>query len=202
MNAIMVETVNSLEAYTYTDSDTWRDFKLGDNTAYTLLYSRYFRLLLRYGHRLYVNREFIKDCVQDLFIELWKNRHNLSQPASVKNYLLKALRNKIIRNARKDQMIKYGVKENYDHKTEPSHESQLINDQVSKEKTALLQYALKALTRRQYEAIILIYYKNTSYTETAAKMSISVDAVYNLVSKGVQMMRYELRDTKSETTYE
>ncbi len=44
----------------------------------------------------------VEDCIQDVFIELWQYRQGLAQPASVRFYLIKAVRNRLRAQYRRD----------------------------------------------------------------------------------------------------
>lgn len=49
--------------------------------------------------------------------------------------------------------------------------------------------ALEKLTERQKESIVLKFYENLSNEEIGKRMSISVEGVYNLVSKALANFR-------------
>ncbi|HOA39566.1 MAG TPA: sigma factor-like helix-turn-helix DNA-binding protein, partial [Flavihumibacter sp.] len=59
--------------------------------------------------------------------------------------------------------------------------------------------AIDKLTKRQKQAISLRYFDNHSYTDIAAIMAISVDAVYNLVSKALDSIQKNLQ--KADPAY-
>ena len=68
----------------------WSQFLAGDNDAYCWLYKVYIQMLFRYGHRFTSDTELIKDCIQDVFTGLYKNRKRLSTPDNIKVYLFVA----------------------------------------------------------------------------------------------------------------
>jgi RNA polymerase sigma factor (sigma-70 family) len=74
----------------------------------------------------------------------------------------------------------------------PCREDQLIADQIHLEQNYVVNKALSALTKRQQEAIYLKFYSDLSYKEVAAMMSISVDSIYNLISKAIDSLQHEL----------
>src|SRR5690606_10543545 len=78
----------------------WCAFKNGDRNAFAEIYRQQVRDLLNYGYKVTSDRRLIEDSIQDLFFELWKNRAGLSDTTSVRFYLFKALRFKIMRNAK------------------------------------------------------------------------------------------------------
>lgn len=73
----------------------WDKFRAGDKDDFGKLALHYYQLLYNYGLNLNRDEEFISDCIQELFLELWERRGFLSRTDFVKTYLLRALRNKI-----------------------------------------------------------------------------------------------------------
>src|SRR5438105_8193570 len=79
------------------DLSLWLRFKNGDKEAFAALYQKHIISLLAYGHKLCNDEEILKDTLQELFIEIWNARQSLAITDSVKFYLFKALRYKLIR---------------------------------------------------------------------------------------------------------
>ena len=86
----------------------WSQFLAGDNEAYCWIYKVYIQMLFRYGHSFTSDTELIKDCIQDVFTGLYKNRKQLITPKNIKVYLLVSLKNSLI-NAlyREDRYTSY-----------------------------------------------------------------------------------------------
>ena len=80
----------------------WRAFKSGDQAAFARMYQCYSRVLYGYGFRVTHDAALIEDCIQDLFIELWRTRENLSDTTSIKFYLFRSLRRRISRTINAD----------------------------------------------------------------------------------------------------
>lgn len=66
----------------------------GDTNSLETIYKEFYNLLLNYGLKIYPDQEFIKDCIQDLFIKIYQSKQ-LNPTSSVRSYLLKSLRNLI-----------------------------------------------------------------------------------------------------------
>jgi RNA polymerase sigma-70 factor (ECF subfamily) len=174
------------------DEAIWCSFKKGDKQAYAVLYQRYFKILYRYSLRISGDRELVKDCIHDLFITIWKNRDNLSQPNSVKAYLLSAIQRKLKRQTIRLRSRQHDI----DGLTTPlltgCKEDEMIEDQLELEQKHIVNKALNALTKREREAIYLKFYSNLSYKEVAEVMAIRVDSIYNLISKSIETLHGEL----------
>lgn len=80
------------------DPALWQAFKQGDRVAFERIYEQHIQPLINYGYKITTDRNLIQDCIQDLFVELWESRERLTNTDSVRFYLLKALRNKLIRH--------------------------------------------------------------------------------------------------------
>src|SRR5882672_10780272 len=78
----------------------WLQFKGGDREAFATLYQKHSIPLIAYGMKLCPDLDLLKDQIQELFVELWHSREGLSPTDSVKFYLLKALRYKLIRQGK------------------------------------------------------------------------------------------------------
>ena len=70
----------------------WSQFLAGDNEAYCWIYKVYIQMLFRYGHNFTSDTELIKDCIQDVFTGLYKNRERLIVPNNIKVYLFVAIK--------------------------------------------------------------------------------------------------------------
>lgn len=55
------------------DAELWVLLIKGDKLALEIMYRRYFPHLLNYGHTISTNEELIKDCIQDLFVNVFNN---------------------------------------------------------------------------------------------------------------------------------
>lgn len=172
------------------ESEVWKAFLQGNEHAYALIYQSYFSRLYSYGKRFTTDDGLIEDAVQLLFTQLWKNRANLNPTASVQNYLYKSFRRKLLRLLQKQEKRREGpLLENAQYNTTLSPELQLIQEHDVQQMKAQLQSAFQQLTERQREAIYLKYYEKLSNEEIALIMDVDVNAIYNLVYKGIRKLK-------------
>jgi RNA polymerase sigma factor (sigma-70 family) len=186
---------NNSDTYKYNDDQKiWLSFQEGNEQAYAEIYTAYFNHLFRYGKKFTTDTELIEDCIQDLFVSLWKSRETLSLPESVKNYLFKALRFSIFKKLKitPDYSLDDFVVNEYTHEIISPQESILISEDEKIEAKLKIEKALKTLPKRQKEAIFLKFYSELSYPEIAEIMQISAQAVYNLISKSIIQLQNEM----------
>ena len=186
---------NASNTYQYAkDQQLWLDFQRGDERAYATIYTAHFNHLFRYGKKFTPDIELIEDCIQDLFVHLWKSRESLSVPESIKNYLFKSLRFSLFKKLKitQDYSLDELVVNEYAHEMIASQERIVIDEDEKLETKIKIENALKILPKRQKEAIFLKFYSELTYPEIAEIMQISAQAVYNLISKSIIQLQKEI----------
>src|SRR5262245_6175402 len=76
----------------------WDAMRGGDSEAFAWLYAKYFKLLYNYGRKIGAGEAALQDSIHDLFVDLWRFRDNLSETSSVRFYLYRSLRRRLVRN--------------------------------------------------------------------------------------------------------
>jgi RNA polymerase sigma factor (sigma-70 family) len=168
----------------------WDEFRAGSLEAFTALYNAHVRALYGYGRKFTPDPDLMEDCIQDLFVDLWKKREGLGPTDSPKYYLFAALRNRIIRlRQTAARRPAEAFPEEYEFEISLSPETCLINDQTSREQQLYLEQAIGKLSRRQREAVYLKFFECLSYDEVARVMQLELRSVYNLVSKALETLK-------------
>jgi RNA polymerase sigma factor (sigma-70 family) len=173
----------------------WQSFKKGNRLAFTTLYQKYVGLLYNYGRHLSADHELVKDCLQELFAFLWNKKETLSEIHSVRHYLYKSFRRRLIAELvkRRKFVSDEGIWANADFEITLPFETQLVETQLGQQQHIQLNEAINRLTKRQKEAIFLKFYNNMSYQEVASVMQMGVDSVYNVVSKAIDALRKNMK---------
>lgn len=170
----------------------WQQFCAGDSSALGALADQFYRPLLNYGLKLSTDREFLKDLIQELFLDLWTRRQAISPPDDIKAYLLGAFRNKIykerIRSKRSPQLTDLPF-DGEGCAADPSMEDSLIEGEVELYNQQRIQHLLTALPKRQQEVIYLHYYEGLDADQIAEIMNIGRQSVYNLLSRTLKDLR-------------
>ena len=76
----------------------WDQFRAGDQKAFTALYQNFVQPLYSYSMGVTNDKELIKDCLHDLFVELWRNHSTIGPTTSVKYYLTASIKRKLVRH--------------------------------------------------------------------------------------------------------
>jgi len=74
----------------------WLCMAGGDQNAFLTIYQNNYQALFSYGFSITTDKELTKDCIQELFLEIWKTRDTLNTDVNnVQSYLFTWLRRKI-----------------------------------------------------------------------------------------------------------
>jgi RNA polymerase sigma factor (sigma-70 family) len=169
------------------DITLWESFRNGDKEAFASLFRAHYDALFRFGNKFTTDTELLEDCIQELFIELWQARSR-APVLSVKAYLLKSLKYKLLKAFRKQGKV-VSLNENGEWNFEWSHESFLIDKQESDDKKQMVIKALGRLSSRQKEIIYLKYYQNLSYEEVSEIMNINYQVARNLLYQAIKSLK-------------
>lgn len=170
------------------DGHHWDGFLRGEEKSFEALYNQHYESLVSYASKLSTDQTFIEEAIQDLFVKLWKNRENLTKPASVRHYLFKALRNVILN---KFSVIKKEI--SIGSETDLlAFELQYSSINISQELddwSSLTRTLLDDLTDRQKEAIYLFYAEGMTYKEIADLLKINIGGTYKLMYRAISRIK-------------
>jgi RNA polymerase sigma factor (sigma-70 family) len=170
------------------DNLLWGRFRNGEADAYTELMQLYINRMFRYGMRLSADEDLVKDCIQDVFFELWNRRERIKDTPSVNAYLFKSLRLRIHRERPKWNYAE-SLDDNYHFTVEYTIETKLIEEQSLREEHIKLENILNSLPKRQKEILYLRFYENLDQAQIAEVMGLNRQSVYNLMNHTLAVLR-------------
>jgi RNA polymerase sigma factor (sigma-70 family) len=166
----------------------WNDFINGCNDAFGVIYNQHVQSLFKYGCHFTGDRDLVKDCIQDMFMDLHTYRKNISQTGNIRLYLFKSLKHKILKTLNKIREFS-----EIDHE-DPfyyciSFEDELVTNETEKHNNALISKAFEQLSPRQKEAIYLKFVSQLSYEEISSILNVNYQSARNLVFRSLEKMR-------------
>ena len=178
------------------DRTDWCKFRNGDQDAFARIFKKFSPVLYHHGVKFFYDPEVVEDCIQDLFLGLWRNRKNLSEVASVKYYLIVCLRRILLRNkviAKRQLMIKEILLADMRPAIVSFSEENNSEQEFEIHRVNSLNKAVNNLPPRQKQALVLKYFQQKSYVEITSIMSINYQTARKFVYKALQNLRKDIR---------
>ena len=162
-----------------------------DEQALAAIMRKYFTALYNYGARFTNDDALIKDCIQEVFISLWQRRENAAAILSPRYYLLRAVKNKVLKSLHQHTIRAVSIENEsaYDFLHEFSVEKLIIDKQMSEEQATILRKTMAQLSKRQHELIYLKFYQHLDHAQIAGLMNLNRQSVYNLLHETIQKLR-------------
>lgn len=164
----------------------------GNYYAFTELYNAYGDMLYSFVLQLTKSPSEAKDIVQEIFLRIWLNRHNIALDKSFKAYLYQIARNLII-----DTFRKQVNKISFEQYVNSNHFSEYVNNNIEDKISyddfiVLLEKAKQKMTERQREIFILSREKDLKTEEIAKILNLSEKTVQNTLSLAIGIVRAEI----------
>jgi len=144
--------------------------------ALDYLYANFYKSMCEKVFNLIKDKNVTEDIVQEVFVDLWKNRENLIIDVSLMAYLGKACRNRSINYLTRDKRY-------FDDNTalEELIDTGLdIEENIINQESALnIQNVIESLPQRCQLVFNLSRFENMTYKEIGKKLDISPKTVEN-----------------------
>jgi len=174
-----------------TDEDTlwWQRLQQGDQDALAYFYERYADWLLKYGLSVLYNRESVRDGVQELFIQIWNRRQNLSLPQSVRFYLMSSLRRILLKEITRERLTTDNFPE--DAISLKEHSELSASEREAQMHVHLMQ-AVRQLPARQQEIVFLRFFEKLSYEQISELTGLDYQVLRNTVHRSMKTLQKQL----------
>ena len=176
----------------YSDEDLMREIKADNMFAFDTLYKRYFKRLYKFAYLILKTHEDTENIIQDVFLNLWLNRHKVEKGSSVKYYIFTIAYNSAV------SLIRIRIKESqfveYVKSLQFVNQEQTDKDMEYQERTERLYKIIDTLPERQKEIYLLHGVEGLKYTEISEQLNISIKTVENHISRAIKTIRKRLNN--------
>ena len=170
--------------------EVWTRFRTGNRAAFGEIYEAFIDSLFAYGNKLTRDRELIKDCIQDIFIDLQRLNPDLNHPEYIEFYLFKSLKNAILHRFKENkktdslpiqEMAVFGLQFNIEQDDfDPE------SDRLRIEK---LKRILQTLDPQKRELLFLKFTTGLNYSEIGQLLEMNPDTVKKQVYRTLDHLR-------------
>lgn len=159
----------------------------GDETALRTLYERYIQRLYGFIVRTTKSPELAEDIVQDVFANIWENRHRIDPEQSFKSYVFTVAKNQLLNLLQRIQHESNILHEisRYANLAENTTEETLNFT----ESNALFLEAMQKLPSQCREVFERCKIQGKSYKQVAEELSISEGTVNSQMVKAIKIIR-------------
>jgi len=186
---------NNLERHKEIGLSLWKKLIDGDINALGNIYDIYVDDLFTYGVQISDDKNYVMDCIHDLFLDLYKYKAKLAHTDNVKFYLLKSLKRKIFRKQPAkiipisyDSTSQKHAIEDYSN----SIEEDIIAAENLDDSTLKLTNAISLLSKKQKLALSLRYNEEKQYEEIAQIMNVSLQTSRTIIYRTIKALKKHL----------
>jgi RNA polymerase sigma-70 factor (family 1) len=178
----------------HTDHYLLQQLSHNDQAAFTAIYQRYWKSLFREAMNVLRSQKEAEDCVQELFVSLWKRRESLSVNTSLGAYLHTAVRYKCIDIIERD-MVRGGYLEDFtsymaDHQLMPSIEEEMY----ARDLAANIDQVMDKMPNKMREVFRLSRHEQLTHREIADRLHISEETVKKQIYLALKLLKSNLGD--------
>ncbi len=159
-------------------------------SGHEILFRNYFKPLVVYATRIIGDANEAEDVVQEVFLNLWNTRSDISKDDDMTSYLFVAVKNGCLKKVRHEKVkhryenyMKYSVSP-----TDNPHHYMML-----KEIEQCIDETLEGMPQRTQDIFLLSRYEKKKYKEIAVKMDISIKTVELHISKVLVALRDKLK---------
>lgn len=161
-----------------------------DHEAFKKLFFEFYPSLCVFAGRYISSSETCEDVVQEVFLNIWKNRKSLNIHSSFRNFLVTSVRNSCTDLLRKQSSYEKYIENHSLSTSSPSPDDIFTINELEE----MLQAALEKLSPNIQSAFNMSRSQKMTYNEIAAKMNISPKTVESYISQALKLLREELKD--------
>ncbi|MFN8571288.1 MAG: RNA polymerase sigma-70 factor [Gemmatimonadaceae bacterium] len=181
--------MTSSELNTQHDRQLLERLRTGDEQAFEEIFRTWYPTLVRIAGALLKDREQSEEIVQDVLLELWRRRDQLSGEGSAHAYLIRSTRNRALNAIRHAKIEKREAPYLASPESSPAS---AFADLEGEEIGVALNRAIDALPERCREVFRMSRMQGLKYTEIASTLGVSVKTVEAHMGRALRLLREQM----------
>ncbi len=164
------------------------------------IYVTYYSRMLKFAQEYINSKDDAENIVQDIFLELWRNKSNLLNHSNIFSFLFTSVKNRSIDFLRKKTIIdksKSQIQNDYNNLLKFNLEAlESLDDTVFTEQDIeeIIQNAINELPEKCREIFILSKIQGVKQKEIAKLLNISINTVESQMSIAYKKLRELLKE--------
>lgn len=181
---------------TQQEQEAVQKLKKGDTLAFTRLFYAYENRLFGYAASLLPDKKDAEEIVQEVFYQVWKNRHRLDETKSFKSFLFtisKRLIYKVIR--KRTQALVYQQQQVVESEGNWSSTEDLYHYH---ELESNIHKIVDSMSCKRRQVFIMSRFQGLNNQEIASQLNISLSTVENHINKALRILKERLNHYDSQ----
>lgn len=160
-----------------------------NKSEFKSIFLEFYNPLCNFAHNILKNETIAEDIVQEVFLNLWKIREQLTLKNSLKSYLFKSTKNKVFEHIRSDVSQKKLLEKLEKTEMTSAQDDELSDSYLRLEK---INNSLRHLPPKCREVFVMHKFNGLTYSEIADEANISIKTVENHMLKALKILRTHL----------
>jgi len=165
--------------------------RLNDRQAFEKIFRDSYKPLKAYAFRFVNDLATAENMVQDVFLKLWQNRHNLVITTSLVHYLFRSVRNHSLNHLEKTR-VRTGYLRMQLEKTQDEEDFSAFYPEIGL--LEKIESAISALPPKRQEIFRLAREEGLKYREIADQLNLSVKTVEAQMTLALRQLRESLKE--------
>ncbi|MFP4470700.1 MAG: RNA polymerase sigma-70 factor [Bacteroidales bacterium] len=157
--------------------------------AYETIFRDHYSALVNFGMGYVHDRDTSEEIVQEVFLNLWQKRDEISPGGNIRSYLFTSVKNRCLNYLRDHRKFRSEI---LDLEVEAAAEEPDMLQQA--ETMQRVKDAMDKLPEKCREVFEYSRFEDMKYREIAEKLGISVKTVEAQMSKALKILSHELKD--------
>ena len=193
LSVAYLERMNDQPGRPHDEREWAEQIRSGSYSAFEVLFSTYYEELVAFVRSLVHRHDVAEELVQDVFFNIWRQRHQWRPRGSLRAYLYGAARNQSYMYARHRRVERRWQARQALEAAVPEPPRADAGDAVEQaEVDAAVRRAIAAMPERRRAVFTLSRQHGLTYAEIAAVLEISVNTVENHMAKALKTLRQHL----------
>jgi RNA polymerase sigma-70 factor, ECF subfamily len=172
------------------DASDLAGLRAGDVRAFEAVFRAYYARLCGFAYSYLQNRAEAEEIVQDVFLALWQKQETLVLHTSLKAYLFRAVRNRVLNRNARARVEQRWLEENDPARLAVADPEPSPQQKVEEAQTAeRLRAAIESLPSGCQTVLRLRWEQQLSYAEIAETLGISEKGVENQLARARKVLR-------------
>jgi RNA polymerase sigma factor (sigma-70 family) len=170
--------------------EVWFRLRSGDHASFGEIYEEFIDSMFAYGSRVTRDRELVKDCIQDVFLDIQRLKPDLHHPESLEFYLFKSLKNAILHKIQENKKIKsLSVTKMAIFDLRFNIEQDIFEPESDRMRVEKLKQILQTLDPQKRELLFLKFSTGLNYVEIGQLLGINPDTAKKQIYRTLDHLR-------------